>query len=411
MSARHQTEASAVQRWADPDALGEVPLAQLPALLERHALADALRWLLALLAAEEDADEPGMPQRLLAACGEVFLALARCRGALPQEAVRSIEALLAALEPELARWRGALAPHRGGGANAAPASPPAPRPPLLDVAPPEASLPPQAALGASAPGRIVPGTTFVARFIVCAQDELAQLQGRLNEDAALDERRLRFDLSPVELSALTEVRLRLGPDLSAAAGETLVRQLHWNGALRSLEFDVVADALPASPVTQLAFFVEAKGVMIGRITLDLRFGTVSGATVQAQASLARRAFASYSSHDRDRVLDRVAALRIGAGMDVFVDCMDLAPGRAWQPRLAREISERELFMLFWSTAAQQSRWVKWEYEQALALQRPPGAMQVHPLENHVRAPRVLRHLHFDDPLNALRPAAGSTARP
>jgi hypothetical protein len=41
----------------------------------------------------------------------------------------------------------------------------------------------------------------------------------------------------------------------------------------------------------------------------------------------RTAFASYSSRDRSWVLERVAAVRISAGRDIFRDCLSLHPGK------------------------------------------------------------------------------------
>ena len=49
-----------------------------------------------------------------------------------------------------------------------------------------------------------------------------------------------------------------------------------------------------------------------------------------------------------------------------MDCLDLVPNEAFKPALAKQIKERDYFLLFWSRHAAESRWVRWELETALA---------------------------------------------
>lgn len=128
-----------------------------------------------------------------------------------------------------------------------------------------------------------------------------------------------------------------------------------------------------------------------------------GAVQTAKIEAARTAFASYASTDRDRVLDRVAAVRISAGLDVFLDCLSLHPGEAWKQRLADEIRERDLFLLFWTAAAAGSEWVTWEWQTALAAKGKNG-LQVHPLESGIAPPEQLKDLHFGDVMMLIRDA-------
>src|SRR5450631_445474 len=79
--------------------------------------------------------------------------------------------------------------------------------------------------------------------------------------------------------------------------------------------------------TLLKFNVLIDGLVLARVRLELtlqRASTASALEVHEQqhmdAALARSAFASYSSKDRDRVLDRIASIRIATGIDVFLDC-------------------------------------------------------------------------------------------
>lgn len=181
-----------------------------------------------------------------------------------------------------------------------------------------------------------------------------------------------------------------------------MQRLIWDGQTQYLEFGVQipADAAPRSAV--LKFEVYIGEVMLVRMLLEIEIAATSNGTTADQASKVHAsripcsAFASYSSQDRLRVLDRVAAIRIAAGIDVFLDCMDLNPSEEWEPRLCKEIERRDLFILFWSQAAAKSRWVTWEWEHALQL-KGKNAMQVQPLENGVAPPRRLRSVHVADP--------------
>ncbi len=79
--------------------------------------------------------------------------------------------------------------------------------------------------------------------------------------------------------------------------------------------------------------------------------------VTVDARRYRRAFISYASADRPEVLKRVQMLR-QLGIEFFQDLLDLEPGSRWEQELYRHIDESDLFLLFWSTAARESRWVR-----------------------------------------------------
>ncbi|MDP3689106.1 MAG: toll/interleukin-1 receptor domain-containing protein, partial [Sulfurimicrobium sp.] len=122
---------------------------------------------------------------------------------------------------------------------------------------------------------------------------------------------------------------------------------------------------------------------------------VSGENVAANVEPAKSAFVSYSSRDRLRVLDRVASIKISAGIDPFLDCLDLHPGEEWKPRLDDEIRRRDLFLVFWSKNASESKWVVWELDTALK-EKDARAFQLHPLDPDVKPPEGLEELHVGD---------------
>ena len=113
-----------------------------------------------------------------------------------------------------------------------------------------------------------------------------------------------------------------------------------------------------------------------------------------------RAFVSYASADLAEVLRRVQVLS-ALGITYFQDVLDLEPGQRWEQELYRRMDDCDLVLLFWSSAARDSEWVRREI--AYALERkvdefaPP---EIRPVL--VEGPPVplpwpeLAHLHFND---------------
>lgn len=261
-------------------------------------------------------------------------------------------------------------------------------------------------LGASAPASAAPGEEFTARFVAYTPGEEAEVEQLLRS------------LSPRSQSVLGVKRCRWKPDTRVAvrlSGKHLEvddaeQEFVWTGEQVLLDFDVSVVTGAEAAGTILKFDVSIDGIAVAKLRVDLALGhgAAAGEVALAKGEPARTAFASYSSQDRDRVLDRVAAVRISAGLDVFLDCLSLRPGDQWKGELAREIVERDQFLLFWSSHAGASEWVNWELREALE-KKDPDSIQVHPLESVERAPPPpeLQHLHFGDPYVLARSDAGS----
>lgn len=248
-------------------------------------------------------------------------------------------------------------------------------------------------LGASAPKAVKPGDEFTARFVAyekqleeAVRQLLKKLSPKVEPVLGVQECRWRHG---------TRVTVKLsGRGLTIDPAE---QPFVWNGGRSLLEFDVeVPRELPEGKVV-LKFDVFIEGIMVSRLRLDLEvtLHPVAGENAVAKGEPAKSAFASYSSKDRLRVLDRLASIKISAGIDVFLDCLDLHPGEAWKSRLDDEIKQRDLFLLFWSKNASASKWVVWELEEALR-EKGENAFQLHPLDPDVKPPEGLEELHVGD---------------
>jgi hypothetical protein len=77
-------------------------------------------------------------------------------------------------------------------------------------------------------------------------------------------------------------------------------------------------------------------------------------------------FCSYSTLDRAEMLKREQGLR-AAGLETFVDAVNLRPGDVFSPKIFEAIRESDLFVVIWSKNASASDWVLKETRYALEL--------------------------------------------
>ncbi len=267
---------------------------------------------------------------------------------------------------------------------------------VIPPAPPDPVL-----LGASAPSAVQPGDEFTARCVAYVEAHEPKIREILT---SLSPR------SPQHLG-LKKCRWQRGTPVTVICeGRHLnvdepAREFVWDGEFALVEFDVtVAESAPDG-TTVLKFNVAVDGVRLARLRVDLQVSSAKQSSDPQfiEARPAETAFASYASEDRPRVLDRVSAVKISAGLDVFLDCVSLRVGEEWKPALLREIDGRDLFLLFWSKNARTSDWVEWEWRTALES-KGREAFQFHPLDTPDDAPppQELKGLHFGDPLVVLR---------
>ena len=255
-------------------------------------------------------------------------------------------------------------------------------------------------IGASLPGSVEPGQSFTLFFTAAVEKFAAEVEQAVLASSATSVPRWR--LGRASWKRGTEVRLVAGgSDLEIEQPSLSFR---WDGAYSIVPFDacVRADAAGGTSIARIDAYVEGFRVAMLRLEFEIR-GTAIDAATATRVRPASTAFASYSSGDRKRVLDRVAALRTSAGMDVFMDCLSLNPGDDWKPRLRDEIRSRDLFLLFWSSAAAVSKWVRWEWQEALHS-KGIEVIELHTLDTAEVAPppQELATLHFSDPLMRLR---------
>jgi hypothetical protein len=188
-----------------------------------------------------------------------------------------------------------------------------------------------------------------------------------------------------------------------------IQQLIWNGRADSVQFGVTVPLAVTQRTVIGTVTVSQNTIPMGHLKFKLSITPAASSNssepqlVGEAARLYTKAFVSYSSLDRKEVLKRVQGLA-ATGIEVFQDVLNLEPGDRWEKELYRHIDECDLFLLFWSTAAKESKWVLKEVLYALERQGEDGlhSPEIIPViiegPPPVSPPDELQHLHFNDKL-------------
>ena len=177
----------------------------------------------------------------------------------------------------------------------------------------------------------------------------------------------------------------------------------WQGEIISAEFGV--KVLPGFRGKKLIakLTIAINGIPAGNIKFRLRVQQESAVFETANAPIKttryKTAFISYASADRNEVLRRTQMLS-ASGITFFQDVMNLKPGELWEKSLYKEIDHCDVFYLFWSSSAKNSKWVKEEYRYAQNLQSSGKEIEIIPIPIEgpptPLPPDELSHLHFND---------------
>jgi serine/threonine protein kinase len=187
--------------------------------------------------------------------------------------------------------------------------------------------------------------------------------------------------------------------------ESPVASIVWRGHPEGAQFEVVVkDPNVQSLIGTVAIAVDARP--IGHVKFRVTVAPARPAELEPVGDDAReytRAFVSYARKDRDKVIERLQLAPMFR-LRYYQDLLHLQPGEVWSRELERAIDGCDVFLLFWSSYAKQSREVRKEVRRA--LERKAGADELPPeifpviLEGPpiVKPWMELAHLQFDDAL-------------
>jgi len=181
------------------------------------------------------------------------------------------------------------------------------------------------------------------------------------------------------------------------------QEIIWQGEIASVEFGI--KILPAFTGKKLMakLQISINGIPVGNIKFRIKVKTDSAQIIKEDATVEattyKNAFISYASPDRDEVLRRTQMLS-ATGISFFQDIMQLKPGELWEKSLYKQIDNCDVFFLFWSSSAKNSKWVIEEYKYAQSLQSKGNAIEIIPIPIEgppaPEPPEELSHLHFND---------------
>ena len=255
-----------------------------------------------------------------------------------------------------------------------------------------------------APPEVARGEQMIVQVFVhppAEDSRIAEAAGGADPAAA------RRGFASLSLAVPLGTRLSFGlsaPGLEVVDGAAM--EIVWHNSVASVQFLLAAPVNAALGHKVATVRAAIDGVPAGLIRFVIEVKAAGPSAAEPRGSSARRydkAFISYAWQDRAEVLKRVQMLR-RVGIDFYQDVLDVEPGEQWIPTLYREIDSSDLFLLFWSSKARDSEWVKKEVLHALARQGgdPDAEPEIVPvlLEGPppVAPPPELAHLHFNVPI-------------
>ncbi len=249
-------------------------------------------------------------------------------------------------------------------------------------------------------------TVFVQVFahLPAQKDEAAHLAKEFDEDTS------RRGFRSLNLQVKRGTRLMFHLDIPSFSIDEPVQELIWNGRAEAVQF---AASAPAD--CKLGDFVgtvtaSIDTVPVGHVKFKIKVVADSEQSnpneiLPTGNDMCRyhKAFISYASKDREKVLSRVQMLKT-LGIDCFQDILDLEPGARWEKELYRHIDHCDIFLLFWSSAARDSEWVMKEVRYAISRQegKEHHSFEIRPVIIEgppiIPPPDELAHLHFNDKL-------------
>lgn len=173
----------------------------------------------------------------------------------------------------------------------------------------------------------------------------------------------------VRLRAGARLRVEIQPPPGITARE-LARNVVWRSPRSSVSFPLQSSAQIKSGTHILTVVISTAGPRgVGLARFDVALEIAHGVrAARAVSTVIRRLptsyFASYARQDWEEVRGRVSAIE-AIGGDVFVDCLDISEGELWETQIRRQVQARDGFLLFWSKAARDSKWVDREWRHRL----------------------------------------------
>lgn len=243
------------------------------------------------------------------------------------------------------------------------------------------------------PQTIRPGEYFPVKIMIYREDDYLRAD---RESAAVADQTTSASSSVFQATYGQNFRIALqSPDIPL---DCETQQLQWNGKFATADFEIYLPEDYNRRQLRLRGRVYADNAVLTDLKLILQVGSAQPQNIVCEKIQLRSAFISYASSDRAKVVARIQGIQLARpDMDLFFDVESLRRGEHWETRLYHEISQRDLFYLFWSQNAAASEWVQKELQYALA-QKTADYIEPIPLEGPESCPppQCLLDKHFND---------------
>ena len=248
------------------------------------------------------------------------------------------------------------------------------------------------------PDCVFPGASFILDVWAYGAAQRDEMLGRARRNDRIEERGSR---GGIQIPTLTELTLFL--ELDRFEVEDPAEPFFWKGFVTNVSFIIRAPGSLPPGLYPGRLKILKQGLLLSKLFFEIAVADAASAKksagsreIRATEQKVRTAFASYSSKDRDQVTMCVKGMS-HAGLDVFMDVLDLRAGDDWEDRIHQAIQKKDMFFLFWSDSARNSTEVEKEWRFAL---QEKGLEFIHPVPladpRLVPPPAELARLHFND---------------
>ena len=176
----------------------------------------------------------------------------------------------------------------------------------------------------------------------------------------------------------------------------------WEGEIGNANFGIAVPKETQEGIYPGIAIIYADGLLqIAKLKFLLNIGKETAVVKNIVVDEKRysTAFASYASKDRKEVLSVIQGIQKALpNLEVFTDIMSLRSGQKFEEEIFKRIDTSDIFYLFWSKAARQSKWVDKEWRYAY-INRGIDYIDPVPLQTPEIAPppkELAEHLHFND---------------
>lgn len=187
------------------------------------------------------------------------------------------------------------------------------------------------------------------------------------------------------------------PELEGFQFKPLRVTVGFYDAWERFNFELRAKSAPLNQFATGRIVFTVEGLIVGEVPLSIFVGETPAEWEfkENPTKMYQAIFCSYS-HADTKIIERLERAYKSLGMDYLRDITTLKSGTHWSDELLALIDRADVFQLFWSQTAADSKYVRQEWEHALKYEkdRPNFIRPVWWQDPMPPVPKELGHIHF-----------------